>query len=45
MDGEKFSSLQRLRAAFHDDHLKAESEAWMEIDPDFVFQENIVNNL
>ena len=40
MDGEKFGSLQRLRAAFWDGCLKAESEAWMEIDPDFVFQEN-----
>ena len=40
MDGEKFGSLQRLRAAFRDGCLKAESEAWMEIDPDFVFQEN-----
>ena len=40
MDGEKFGSLQRLRAAFRDGHLKAESEAWIEIDPDFVFQEN-----
>ena len=45
MDGEKFGSLQRLRAAFWDGCLKAESEAWMEIDPDFVFQENAVNNL
>ena len=45
MDGEKFGSLQRLRAAFRDGHLKAESEAWMEIDPDFVFWENAVNNL
>ena len=45
MDGEKFDSLQRLRAAFWDGHLKAESEAWMEIDPDFVFQENAVNIL
>ena len=40
MDGEKFGSLQRLRAAFWDGRLKADSEAWMEIDPDFVFQEN-----
>ena len=45
MDGEKFGSLQRLRAAFRDGHLKAESETWMEIDPDFVFWENAVNNL
>ena len=45
MDGEKFGSLQRLRAAFRDGRLKADSEAWMEIDPDFVFQENAVNNL
>ena len=45
MDGEKFGSLQRLRAAFQDGRLKAESEAWMEIDPDFVFRENAVNNL
>ena len=45
MDGEKFGSLQRLRAAFQDGRLKAESEAWMEIDPDFVFWENAVNIL
>ena len=32
---EKFGGLQRLRSAYQDGHLKAESEAWMEIDPDF----------
>lgn len=42
IDGEKFGSLQRLRAAYQDGCLKAESEAWMELDPDFVFCENIV---
>ena len=42
IDGEKFGSLQRLRAAYRDGCLKAESEAWMELDPDFVFHENIV---
>ena len=42
IDGEKFGSLQRLRAAYRDGHLKAESEAWMELDPNFVFHENIV---
>lgn len=31
---EKFSGLQRLRSAYHDGRLKAESEAWMAIDPD-----------
>ena len=41
MDGEKFGSLQRLRAAYRDGRLKAESEAWMELDPDFVFCDNI----
>ena len=41
MEGEKFSSLQRLRAAYQDGHLKAESEAWMELDPDFIFHDNI----
>ena len=45
MDGEKFGFLQRLRAAFLDGHLKAESKAWMEINPDFVFWENAVDNL
>ena len=42
IDGEKFGLLQRLRAAYRDGCLKAESEAWMELDPDFVFHENIV---
>ena len=42
IDGEKFGLLQRLRAAYQDSCLKAESEAWMELDPDFVFHENIV---
>ena len=42
IDGEKFGSLQRLRAAYRDSCLKAESEAWMELDPNFVFCENIV---
>ena len=42
IDGERFGSLQRLRAAYQDGHLKAESEAWMELDPDFVFRGNIV---
>ena len=42
IDGEKFGLLQRLRAAYRDGHLKAESEAWMELDPAFVFRENIV---
>ena len=42
IDGEKFGLLQRLRAASRDGCLKAESEAWMELDPDFVFCENIV---
>ena len=41
MEGEKFGSLQRLRAAYRDGRLKAESEAWMELDPNFVFRDNI----
>ena len=41
MDGQKFGSLQRLRAAYRDGRLKAESEAWLEVDPDFIFQANI----
>ena len=41
MDGQKFGSLQRLRAAYRDGRLKAESEAWLEVDPDFVFRANI----
>ena len=35
MGGEKFGSLQRLRAAYRDGRLSALNEAWMEIDPDF----------
>jgi hypothetical protein len=31
---EKFGGLQRLRSAYQDGRLKAESEAWMAIDPD-----------
>ena len=41
MDGQKFGSLQRLRAAYRDGRLKAESEAWLEVDPFSVFQANI----
>ena len=41
MEGEKFGSLQRLRAAYWDGRLKAESKAWMELDPNFVFRDNI----
>ena len=37
MDGQKFGLLQRLRAAYRDGRLKAESEAWLEVDPDFLF--------
>ena len=37
MGGEKFGGVQRLRAAYRDGWLKAESEAWLEIDPDHEF--------
>ena len=39
IDGEKFGLLQRLRAAYWDGRLKAESEAWILI---LFFCENIV---
>ena len=35
MGSKKFGVLQRLRAAYHDGHLKAVQEAWMEIGADF----------
>jgi len=34
MSSNKFSGLQRLRSAYHDEHLKAETEAWLKIDSD-----------
>ena len=37
MGGEKFGRVQRLCAAYCDGQLKAESEAWLEIDPDHEF--------
>ena len=37
MGGEKFGGVQRLRSAYRDGCLKAESEAWLEIDPDAEF--------
>ena len=37
MGGEKFGGVQRLHAAYCDGCLKAESEAWLEIDPDAEF--------
>lgn len=37
MGGDKFGGVQRLRAAYRDGRLKAESEAWLEIDPDDEF--------
>jgi len=35
MGSKKFGALQRLCVAYHDGHLKAVQEAWMEIDADF----------
>ncbi|KAN0105155.1 hypothetical protein V8E52_011317 [Russula decolorans] len=35
MGSEKFGALQRLRAVYHDGHLEAVKESWMEIDPNF----------
>ena len=43
MDGEKFGDLQRLRSAYHDGHLETLNEAWMEIDPDFEWDNNANN--
>ena len=37
MGGEKFGGVQRLCSAYRDGRLKAESEAWLEIDPDAEF--------
>jgi hypothetical protein len=37
MGAEKFGSIQRLHAAYRDGRLKAESEAWLESDPDHEF--------
>jgi len=34
MSSNKFSRLQRLRSAYHDEHLKAETEAWLKMDSD-----------
>ena len=41
MGAEKFGGLQRLRSAYRDGQLKAESEAWMEFDADFDLDMNI----
>ena len=35
MGGEKFGSLQRLRAAYRDGRLEAAQEDWMDIDATF----------
>jgi len=35
MGSEKSGALQRLCAAYHDGHLEAVKEAWIQIDPDF----------
>ena len=43
MDGEKFRDLQRLRSAYHDGRLETLNEAWMEIDPDFEWDNNANN--
>jgi len=37
MHADKFGGLQRLRSAYCDHHLQAQSEAWFEIDPDVDF--------
>ena len=37
MGGENFGGVQRLCSAYCDGRLKAESEAWLEIDPDAEF--------
>ena len=42
MGSEKFGAVQRLRSAYHDGHLEAVQEAWMEIDPDFSMDVEIV---
>ena len=42
MGSEKFSAVQRLRSAYHDGHSEAVQEAWMEIDPDFSMDVEIV---
>ena len=43
MDGEKFGDLQQLRSAYHDGCLETLNEAWMEIDPDFEWDNNANN--
>ena len=35
MGAERFGALQWLRSAYHDGRLKAESEAWLEIEHTF----------
>ncbi len=35
LDAEKFSTMQRLKEAYHDGCISAQSEAWMEIGPCF----------
>ena len=40
LGAKKFGGLQRLRSAYRDGRLKAESEAWMEFDGDFGFDIN-----
>ena len=37
MHADKFGGLQRLRSAYRDGWLQAQSEAWLEIDPDMDF--------
>ena len=40
MHADKFGGLQRLRSAYWDRRLHAQSEAWFEIDPDVNFNIN-----
>jgi hypothetical protein len=43
MNAEKFGAIQRLQGAYQDGHLKAQGEAWLEIDPDFNFDSGLDN--
>lgn len=41
MGGVKFGLVQRLRDAYCEGRLKAITEAWIDIDPDFEFLEDL----
>ena len=43
IDGKKFGDLQWLRSVYHDARLEALNKAWMEIDPDFEWDNNTDN--